>query len=138
EDDRAEVLVRGKRLRCAAHELVAVRSGAPEATTPRARPRGTGERPRERSDLAEAVAPASELNLIGARVEAALETRDGYPDHATRSSWRELRVIHGHGTGRRRDAVRNHLRRHPAVAAQRPGADNEGGNGATVVTLRER
>jgi dsDNA-specific endonuclease/ATPase MutS2 len=32
--------------------------------------------------------------------------------------------------------VRTHLRRHPAVADFRPGAPNEGGNGATVVTLR--
>jgi dsDNA-specific endonuclease/ATPase MutS2 len=33
--------------------------------------------------------------------------------------------------------VRAHLRRHPAVAAARPGEPREGGNGATVVTLRD-
>lgn len=136
DDGRAEVLVRGKRLRCAADELVP--SGSSPAPTSRAARERPERREPGRSDLAEAASPASELNLIGARVEAALETLDAYLDHATRSSLRELRVIHGHGTGRLRDAVRSHLRRHPAVADQRPGADNEGGNGATVVTLRER
>ena len=32
--------------------------------------------------------------------------------------------------------LRDHLRSHPAVAAQRPGAADEGGDGATVVTLK--
>jgi DNA mismatch repair protein MutS2 len=48
-----------------------------------------------------------------------------------------VRIVHGHGTGRLREAIREHLRRHPAVASFRPGAANEGGNGATVVALRE-
>jgi DNA mismatch repair protein MutS2 len=45
-------------------------------------------------------------------------------------------VIHGHGSGRLRDAVRQHLRGHRGVAEVRSGAPNEGGNGATVVTFR--
>jgi DNA mismatch repair protein MutS2 len=136
EDGRAEVLVRGKRLRCDAEELAPSAGGEPVPASGAARQRSAASASTRGSDLAESAAPPSELNLIGARVEAALETLDAYLDHATRSSLRELRVIHGHGTGRLREAVRGHLRRHPAVAGQRPGADNEGGNGATVVTLR--
>ena len=49
----------------------------------------------------------------------------------------EVRIVHGHGSGRLRDALRERLRKHPAVVASRPGAPNEGGNGATVVTLRD-
>ena len=45
-------------------------------------------------------------------------------------------MIHGHGSGRLREAVRQHLRGHRGVAEIRPGAPNEGGNGATVVTFR--
>jgi DNA mismatch repair protein MutS2 len=77
-----------------------------------------------------------EINLIGRRVEPALEDLDSYLDRALLASRREVRVVHGHGTGRLRDAVRGHLRAHPAVAGIRSGAANEGGNGATIVTLR--
>ncbi|KAB2959184.1 MAG: hypothetical protein F9K16_12695, partial [Thermoanaerobaculia bacterium] len=61
---------------------------------------------------------------------------DDFLDRAVQAELREVRVVHGHGTGRLRDALREHLRRHPLAAASRAGAPNEGGNGATVVTLR--
>jgi len=77
-----------------------------------------------------------EINLIGRRVEPALEELDSYLDRALLAARKEVRVIHGHGTGRLRDAVREHLRAHPAIANLRAGAANEGGNGATVATLR--
>jgi DNA mismatch repair protein MutS2 len=47
-----------------------------------------------------------------------------------------VRIIHGIGTGRLRDAVREELERHPLVESQRPGEPHEGRDGATVVTLR--
>jgi DNA mismatch repair protein MutS2 len=74
--------------------------------------------------------------LIGQRVEAALDRLDGYLDEALLAGREEVRVVHGHGTGRLRDAIRDHLRSHPAVASFRPGDEREGGNGATVVALR--
>ena len=69
-------------------------------------------------------------------MEPALEALDDYLDRALLDGSAEVRIVHGHGSGRLRDAVRQHLRGHPAVAAHRPGQRNEGGNGATVVTLR--
>jgi DNA mismatch repair protein MutS2 len=86
--------------------------------------------------LAEPDEGAPELHLIGLRVEEALEVLDGWLDRALAAGRGEVRVVHGHGTGRLRDALRQHLRRHPAVATFRAGAPNEGGNGATVVTLK--
>jgi DNA mismatch repair protein MutS2 len=47
-----------------------------------------------------------------------------------------LRVIHGHGTGRLRDGIREHLRKHRAVASARAADAREGGNGATMVELK--
>jgi DNA mismatch repair protein MutS2 len=44
--------------------------------------------------------------------------------------------VHGHGTGRLREALRDHFRRHPAVASLRAGDKNEGGNGATILEMR--
>ncbi len=126
DGDRAEVQVGGKRLRCAVDELAGV-AAAPAPTAPARRPRSGPDLDRE---------AAVEINLIGQRVEPALETLDAFLDQALLSSRQQVRIIHGHGTGRLRDAVRLHLRKHPAVAAERPGEPNEGGNGATVVTLR--
>ena len=133
---RAEVAVRGKRVRCKADELTP--AGAPDAPAPAATPRGRRDA-RVSYDLAGgggAPDVAAELHLLGRRVEPALAELDGYLDRALLSARPEVRVVHGHGTGRLRDAVREHLRAHPAVAAQRPGARDEGGDGATVVTLR--
>lgn len=78
----------------------------------------------------------SELKLIGMRVEQALSELESFVSHAAVSGLREVRIIHGIGTGRLRDAVREELERHPLVEAQRPGEPHEGRDGATVVTLR--
>jgi DNA mismatch repair protein MutS2 len=44
-------------------------------------------------------------------------------------------LIHGHGTGALREAVRESLVRSPYVAKFRPGESGEGGDGVTVVWL---
>jgi DNA mismatch repair protein MutS2 len=131
DGERAVVVVAGKRVRCTAGELDSVAPAAPRSGRRAAPASAPGGR-----DLDSAVEAPAELNLIGQRVEPALEAVDGYLDQALLAARREVRIVHGHGTGRLRDAVRLHLRQHPAVAAQRPGEPNEGGNGATVVTLR--
>jgi DNA mismatch repair protein MutS2 len=134
EDGRAEVLVRGKRLRARPEELAP--AGPPPVLTRKEREASlqpAALRGRE-GDLDEPV--AREINLIGVRVEPALEQLDAYLDQALLSSRQEVRVVHGHGSGRLREAVRQHLRGHRGVAEIRPGAPNEGGNGATVVTFR--
>lgn len=134
EDGRAEVLVRGKRVRCRPEELAPAGPGAP-AKRERAVP------PAERAaasrrDLDEAAEIPPEINLIGMRVEPALEELDSYIDRALLASRKQVRVVHGHGSGRLRQAVRDHLRGHRGIAEIRSGAPNEGGNGATVVTFR--
>jgi DNA mismatch repair protein MutS2 len=133
EGERAEVRVGGKRLTCAVGELVRVAAGAPVAT-PEVPPH------RRRSAVESDVAPEApaELQLLGARVEDGLAALDEFLDRALRTGRSAVRVVHGHGTGRLRDAIRDHLRRHPAVASLRPGEKGEGGNGATVVELEGR
>ena len=78
----------------------------------------------------------SELKLIGMRVEEALTELEPFINHAHAAGLREVRVIHGLGSGRLRDAVREELARHPLVEGCRPGEPHEGRDGATVVTLR--
>ncbi len=77
-----------------------------------------------------------ELKLIGMRVDAALAELEPFINHAAAAGLREVRVIHGVGSGRLRDAVREELGRHPLVEEFRPGEPHEGRDGATVVTLR--
>jgi len=79
----------------------------------------------------------AELNLIGQRVEEALDESDKFLDRALMEGKQAVRIIHGFGTGALRKAVREHLRKHPAVASWRPGEENEGGDGATVALLQD-
>jgi DNA mismatch repair protein MutS2 len=132
EPGRAEVLVKGKRVRCRPEELGP--AGAARADRTDRSDRSDLRSPRR--DLDESVSVPPEINLIGQRVEPALEELDVYIDRALLAARREVRVIHGHGSGKLRQAVREHLRGHRGVAGLREGAPNEGGNGATVVSLR--
>lgn len=85
----------------------------------------------------DAVTPviSAELNLIGQRVDDALDESDKFLDRMLLEGKQAVRIIHGFGTGTLRKAVREHLRKHPAVKSWRPGDDNEGGDGATVAVL---
>jgi DNA mismatch repair protein MutS2 len=74
-----------------------------------------------------------ELDLRGQRVEDGLAALDAYLDRAVLSGLPWVRVIHGHGTGAMKSAVREALRAHPSVRRSRPGEKGEGGDGATVV-----
>lgn len=121
-----EVNVKGKRVRCKIDDLEVV-SGDEKAK----------KKPAPSRVSTQSAAVTEELNLIGRRVDEAIEMLDSYLDRALLTAEGDVRIVHGHGTGRLRRAVREHLRRHPAAATQRPGRQNEGGDGATVVSLRE-
>ena len=77
-----------------------------------------------------------ELKLIGLRVEEALDMLEPFLNYASLGGVREVRIIHGMGSGRLRQAVREYLARHPLVEQYRAGEPHEGRDGATVVTLR--
>ena len=77
-----------------------------------------------------------ELNLIGLRYEEAKAELIKYIDQSVVSRRQMFRVIHGHGTGTLREMTHKILQSHPAVESYRLGVENEGGVGATVVTLK--
>lgn len=80
--------------------------------------------------------PEWTVDLRGERVEEALGEVDRMLDRAVMANATGICVIHGMGTGALRDAVRQHLRRHPQVERYRPGGKGEGGDGATMVWVR--
>lgn len=77
-----------------------------------------------------------DLKLIGMRVDEALAELEPFLNHAAAAGLAEVKIIHGFGTGRLREAVREELGRHPLVDSFRQGESREGGGGATVVILR--
>jgi DNA mismatch repair protein MutS2 len=85
------------------------------------------------SDLA---GDTAEVHLIGMRLEEAIEAAEKALDQAVVAGAARLRLVHGHGTGRLRDGLRDHFRKHPSVASMRKGERNEGGDGATILELR--
>jgi DNA mismatch repair protein MutS2 len=78
-----------------------------------------------------------EINLIGRRVDEAEQELEQYLDRAFLAGLPRVRVIHGHGAGILRRAVREFLRSHPHVATIAEAPQNEGGQGATLVELRQ-
>jgi DNA mismatch repair protein MutS2 len=58
-------------------------------------------------------------------------------DDAALAERKQIRVIHGFGAGRLRQAVAGLLQGHPHVATYRLGASNEGGGGVTIVELKD-
>ncbi|HUF17326.1 MAG TPA: Smr/MutS family protein [Thermoanaerobaculia bacterium] len=78
---------------------------------------------------------SSELNLIGQRVDDALDESDRFLDRSLMEGRGAVRLIHGFGTGALRTALREHLRKHPAVRSWRKGNEREGGDGATIALL---
>ncbi len=79
--------------------------------------------------------PAREVDVRGLRVEELDDQVMHALDAAIRNDLRELRIIHGKGTGALRARVGEMLKKDTRVAAFRLGAWNEGGDGVTVAEL---
>ena len=78
-----------------------------------------------------------EINLIGRTVDEATQELEKYLDRAFMAGLPRVRVIHGHGAGILRRGVREFLKGHPHVATIAEAPQNEGGQGATLVELRQ-
>ena len=76
------------------------------------------------------------LDVRGKTAEEAREALVACLDQALVGGVALVRIIHGHGTGRLKQALRDYLKSSPYVAAFRPGERPEGGDGVTVVQLK--
>ncbi|MBP7212486.1 Smr/MutS family protein, partial [bacterium] len=75
------------------------------------------------------------LDLRGFRVEDALDSLERYLDRASLVNLSPVYVIHGHGTGALKSAVRDFLESSPYVAKFRPGEPSEGSDGVSVIDI---
>jgi DNA mismatch repair protein MutS2 len=94
--------------------------------------------PKARAEATQPFLPASpgiELDLRGQRAEDALEALDRYLDQAYLAGLPFVRIIHGKGTGRLREVVRQELAGNPSVRSFESGGEKEGGEGVTVARL---
>ena len=118
----ASVFVGGVRLRVPVEDLVPV-----ERAVQTARPGWGGG---IRSGI------PNRLELIGMRVEPALQQLDKFLDDSMLAGHEEVRVIHGSGSGRLRRAVGEFLAEHEHVEEHRLEVERPGGEGVTLVRLR--
>jgi DNA mismatch repair protein MutS2 len=79
----------------------------------------------------------NEINLVGRKVDEALELTDKFLDDAFLAQVSTIRIVHGMGTGALRQAISELLRSHPHVSHFEQAQQSEGGRGVTIVTLRE-
>ncbi|MGC4068587.1 MAG: Smr/MutS family protein [Polyangiaceae bacterium] len=77
------------------------------------------------------------LDLRGERVDAALDRVDAFVDELLRLSEPAGYVLHGHGTGALKQAVREHVRSLRHVRDSGPAAPEDGGDAFTLVWLAD-
>jgi DNA mismatch repair protein MutS2 len=127
----AEIDVRGKRLRAAVRDLRMIDAGS--GSRPSTDARGV----HVNIDLQPRQGSLTELNVIGSTVDEALGRLEKFLDESTVTDLRELRIVHGHGTGQLRRAVAEFLKNHPLVERYETAPQNQGGGGATIAYLKD-
>ena len=123
----ADVDVRGKRLRARVAELQVV-GGAAQAEPAKVNVNVM---------VSARDGAATEINVIGCSVDEALGRLDRFLDDLLLTDERQVRIIHGFGTGQLRRAIGEYLDRHPLVATHQPAPQEHGGGGVTVAELKE-
>src|SRR5882724_5328325 len=92
----------------------------------------------ERAEQARAAAVQVRVpvaDVRGMRVDEALRAVELELDRATRAGDERVHVLHGHGSGALKSAIREHLQRSPYVRRSRPADQHEGGDGVTIAEL---
>ena len=123
--DEADVQLGNFRLKLPVKRLELRQKAVKETAAPAVKIQNSGPAP----------SPGIELDLRGERVEEGMERLERYLNDAYRARLPFVRIIHGHGTGAMKSAVRDALKRHPLVGTMRSGDAGEGGDGVTMVKL---
>jgi DNA mismatch repair protein MutS2 len=79
----------------------------------------------------------SEINVIGFNADDAETDVARFVERAFLAGLPRIRVVHGVGMGILRRTLRDYLKNHPHVTSVTEPPYNEGGQGATIVELRQ-
>lgn len=79
----------------------------------------------------------SEINVIGRTADEAQTEVERFIDRAFLAGLPRVRIVHGTGMGVLRRTLREYLRKHPHVTTITEPPQNQGGQGATEVELRQ-
>jgi DNA mismatch repair protein MutS2 len=129
EADHAWLEVSGKRLRVPRIEIEPAGGPASSGSVPTRKGSVSG----PSADPTEAI---REINVIGRRLDEAVVEVEKALDEALLAGLDRLRIVHGHGTGRLRDGLREHFRSHPSISGLRVADPREGGNGVTILEMK--
>ena len=86
-----------------------------------------------RTDATPVRVESNTCDIRGMRVEEAIDRVDTFVDRLLADGEPAGFVLHGHGTGALKVAVRAHLGAHPCVATSRTADDDQGGDAFTVL-----
>jgi DNA mismatch repair protein MutS2 len=76
------------------------------------------------------------LDLRGLRFEEAMLALEKHIDDCLISNLEFTYIIHGYGTGALRKGVQDMIRKNKQIVSSRPGGQNEGGSGVTVLYFK--
>jgi DNA mismatch repair protein MutS2 len=120
--ERVGVRIGAMKLQVAVHDIEAI---APKSTSGGA----VG------VQLSKSLSVDEEINLVGHTTDEALHALDKYLDDAVLSDAKEVRIIHGRGSGALRQFIHHYLRDHRNIASFALAPQNQGGEGATIAKL---
>ena len=87
--------------------------------------------------MSKSASVSTEINLIGITVDEALAHLDKYLDDAYLAHMPSVRIVHGKGTGKLREAVQRHLKKCKYVKSYRMGEFGEGDAGVTIAEFKK-
>jgi DNA mismatch repair protein MutS2 len=136
-EEELEIQVGALRVRTRLSEVEAVRNdGDADSGKVRREPVQKNQGDMSADASINAPSPGIELDLRGQRADDALDQLERYLDAAYLAGLPFVRIIHGKGTGKLRQAVREALATHPHIRSYEPGGASEGGDGVTVAKLK--
>ncbi len=80
---------------------------------------------------------SSSIDLRGLTLEEAVPLVEKHLDNSIWAGLKQVDLIHGKGTGKLKHGLREYLKNHKVVSSFRAGEPGEGGEGVTVVELKQ-
>ena len=136
DGDQALVAAGALKMRVPVGELAGSRKAKPAQKFPERDKQAAQLRKATQAAAAEVKATGFRVDVRGMRADEALTEIETFFDRGMRQGEDGALIVHGHGTGALKQAVRDFLAGSPYVRMYRPGESHEGGDGVTVVAFR--